>query len=85
MKKTIFFVLGFLIIAGQVFAETVKGPIKSVDAAKSEIVVTDSVSGSEKTVMVHPKIIATLQEGSVVNVSLKPGTSTADTLEVKIG
>ncbi len=85
MKKILLFVMGFLILTSAAFAEDLQGPVQSIDATKNEIVVKDSASGADKTVTVHPKIISTLRQGSVVKVSLKPGTSAADTVEVKVG
>ena len=85
MKKISLFVLGLLILTGSAFAEQIQGPIQSIDASKNEIIVKDSASGADKAVIVHPKIISTLQSGSVVRISLKSGTNAADTLEVKIG
>jgi hypothetical protein len=67
------------------FAEVVQGPIESIDRTKNEIVVKNKTSGADTVVLVHPKVISTLQNRSVVKVSLKPGTNTADTVEVKIG
>ena len=84
MKKVLLLIVGILILSGPAFAEEVQGPIRSIDAVKNEIVVNDGASGMDKTVTVHPKIISTLKEGSVVKVSLKPGTNAADTLETKI-
>lgn len=85
MKKISLFVLGLLILTGSAFAEQIQGPVQSIDASKNEIIVKDSASGANQAVIVHPKIISTLKPGLVVKVSLKPGTNTADTLEVKIG
>ena len=88
MKKISLLVLGSVFFMGAsitAFAEIVQAPVQSVDASKNEIVVKDNQSGAGRTVIVHPKIISTLHKGSVVKVSLKPGTNTADTLEVNIG
>ena len=85
MKKTALAILGFLIFTGSAYAEVVQGPVQSINTESSTIVVKDSATGMDKTVTVHPKIASTLQQGSVVKVSLKPGTSAADILEVKIG
>ena len=88
MKKIGVLVLGLSVLLGitpNVFADGVNGPVQSVNASNNEIVVRDGASGMDRTVTVHPKIISTLKPGSVVNVSLKPGTNTADTVEVKIG
>ncbi len=88
MKKVTVFVFGVLIITGFAatsFAEVVQGSIQSINVAKHEIVVKDKTSGANKTVIVHPKIMATLKNGTVVKASLKPGSNTADTVEVNIG
>lgn len=88
MKKSLFFILGLSVLLGitpSVFADGVNGPVQSIDASKNEIIVKDSASGANKAVSVHPKIISTLQPGSVVKVSLKPGTNAANTVEVEMG
>ena len=88
MKKIGVLGLGLSVLLGitpSVFADGVNGPVQSIDVSKNEITVKDSASGANKAVSVHPKINSTLQPGSVVKISLKPGTNAADTLEVKIG
>ena len=85
MKKMTPFLFGILVLTGFTavgFAEVVQGPVQSIDAAKNEIVVKDNASGADKTIIVHPKVAATLKTGAVVKVSLKPGSITADTVEV---
>ena len=85
MKKMSLFVIGFLILARPAFAEIVQGSVESINVAKNEIVVKDQISGTDKAIIIHPKVLATLQSGAVVKASLKPGSNTADTVEVKIG
>jgi hypothetical protein len=88
MKKIMSFIFGMLILVGFAatsFAEVVQGSIVSLNTAKNEIVVKDSATGSDKTIMVHPKVMATLQSGTVVKATIKPGSNTADTVEVNIG
>ncbi len=88
MKKIATFILAMLILTGFAsvsFAEVVQGPIESINTVKNEIVVKDKISGTDKAIIVHPKVIATLQNGVVVKASLKPGSNTADSVEVKIG
>ncbi len=88
MKKitsSIFAVLIFAGLAVSSYAEVVQGPIESIDKTKNEIVVKNKETGTDKAVIVHPKIIATLQNGTVVKASLKPGSNVADTVEVKVG
>ncbi|OIO37694.1 MAG: hypothetical protein AUJ71_04725 [Candidatus Omnitrophica bacterium CG1_02_49_16] len=82
MKKIALFVFGVVILtgfAGVALAEDVQGPVQSIDTAKNAIVVQG------KTIIVHPKVLATLKNGTVVTVALKPGSNTADTVAVKIG
>lgn len=88
MKKITSFVFGILILTGFAatsFAEVVQGSIVSLNAARNEIVVKDNATGTDKTVTVHPNVMVTLKSGTVVKASLKPGSNTADTVEVKIG
>lgn len=88
MRKIMVFMIGsaaLMAASATAFADQIEGQVQAIDTAKNEIVVKDKASGTDQTVTVHPKIIATLRQGSVVKVSLKPGTHAADTVEVKIG
>lgn len=88
MKNVGALILGLSLLiapAATVFADGVNGLVQSVNASRNEIVVRDTGSGADKTITVHPKIISTLRPGSVVKVSLKPGTNAANTVEVEIG
>ena len=88
MTKTVSFVFVMLVLTGFAttgFAEIVQGTVESINKAKNEIVVKNKVSGADQVIIVHPKVIATLQNGIVVKVSLKPGSNVADTVEVEIG
>ena len=78
---------GFLLLAGfttAAFAEEVKGTVKSIDNSKSEIIVNDSISGTDKIVAVHPKVLTGLKEGASVKASLKVGTNQAETISVEV-
>ena len=88
MKKISVFILGLVILIvlpAYVYAEEVQGQVQSINASNNEIIVKDSKSGADRAVTVHPKIASTLQQGSMVKISLKPGTNAADTVEVNIG
>ncbi len=73
------FSLSFLIPC---FAEQVQGLVESVDSSNHSIVVKDPVSGSGRSVRVHPKVISEVKKGSVVKATLKSGSDDADTVEV---
>ena len=65
-------------------ADQVQGFVESVDSSNNSIEIKDPVSGSGKTVRVHPKIISEVKKGSVVKANLKSGSDEADTLEVLV-
>ncbi len=64
------------------FADQVQGFIESVDSSNNSILIKDPVSGAEKTVRVHPKVISEVKKGSVAKATLKSGSDDADTLEI---
>ncbi len=64
------------------FADQVQGFVESVDSSNNSIAIKDPVSGTGKTVRVHPKVISEVKKGSVVKATLKSGSDDADTLEV---
>lgn len=66
------------------FADQAQGLIESVDSSKNSILIKDPVSGEEKTVHVHPKVIAEVKKGSVVKATFQSGSGDADTFEVLI-
>ncbi len=79
--------LSFALVLGSslpCFANQVQGLVESIDPSSNSILIKDPVSGAGKTVHVHPKVISEVQKGSVVKATLKPGSDTADTLEVVI-
>lgn len=75
------FALGFSLPC---FADQVQGLIESIDSSNNSILIKDPVSGAEKTVHVHPKVISEVKKGSVVKATLKSGSDNADTLEVLV-
>ena len=88
MKKSVsilFCLAAALGFAAAAFAEDVEGSIESVRASKNEVVVKDRWTGGEKTITVHPKVVANLKPGTIVKASLKPGSTAADTISVVVG
>ncbi len=66
------------------FADQVQGFIESIDSPNNLILIQDPVSGTGKSVHVHPKVISGVKKGSVVKATLKSGSDHADTLEVLV-
>jgi hypothetical protein len=66
------------------FAAEIQGHVQSVDVEKGEILISDS-NGASQSVIVHPNVMAALQPGTEVKVSLKEGSRTADMVEVVSG
>lgn len=60
----------------------VKGEIVSINTATNEVVIKDTKTNTEKTIMVSPKEIATLKKGEQVKAFLKEGTNTAEKIKV---
>ena len=65
----------------EVSVEVIRGKITSVDIAKNEIVVKENKTGTEKTIIVDPKVISSLKTGEDVKVTLKEGTSIASSVK----
>lgn len=85
MNKLSFFSLiaaGMLAFSTPAFAEQVQGRVDSIDRSANTVVINDPVTGSSRTVRVHPNVIADLQNGSVVKATLKSGSDDAATFEV---
>ena len=57
--------------------EVVKGKIVSIDAANGKVVIKEDVNGTDKTISVDPKTIASLQVGEKVKARLTAGTNNA--------
>jgi len=66
------------------FAEQVQGFVESTDSSNNSILIKDPVSGTGKSVHVHPKVFSDVKKGSVVKTILKSGSDEADTVEVLI-
>jgi len=58
--------------------ESIKGKITSIDTAKNEIVVKENKTGTEKTITVDPKVMASLKTDEDVKVTLKTGSNVAE-------
>lgn len=69
--------------AGGAPAETVTGRVVSVDRPRNEVTVSDDFSGTNRTVRVDSALIASIEEGSVVKVSLRAGTDAAESIVVR--
>lgn len=64
--------------------EIVKGEVVSIDAAKSEVVIKDEATSSEKTLTVENKDqLTALKVGDKVKARVKAGTTTAENVVVK--
>ena len=61
--------------------EIIKGKIVSVDAAKNEIVLKEKKTGVIKTIAVSPEQIASLKSDEDIKVTLKAGSSTAESIK----
>ena len=66
------------------YAQNIKGAVSSIDSAKNQIVINNIASGKSETVTIHPNILSGVTIGSIVNVTLKEGTTIVDTVEVEI-
>ncbi len=66
------------------FADQAQGLVKSINPSESSILIQDPVSGNEKAVRVHPKLLSEVKKGSVVKATFAAGSNTADTVEVLI-
>ncbi len=66
-------------------AEQVQGFVESVDSSNHSILIKDLVSGSGKSVRVHPKVISEIKKGSVVKANLQTGSDQADTVQILVG
>jgi len=60
-----------------VTAEIIRGKIISIDTAKNKIVVKENKTGTEKTIVIDPKVITTLRIDEQVKVTLKEGSNIA--------
>jgi hypothetical protein len=58
--------------------EIIRGKIISIDTTKNEIVVRENKTGTEKTITVDPKVIASLKTDEDVKVMLKAGSNVAE-------
>jgi hypothetical protein len=67
---------------GKPSVDVIKGTITSIDTAKNEIVVKESKTGAEKTIVVDPTIIAPLKVKDKVRVTLKSGSNVAEKVKV---
>lgn len=65
----------------EVATEIIKGKIISIDAVKNEIVVKEKKTDAEKVIMVDPKILSSLKVDGEVKVTLKAGSSTAESVK----
>jgi ribosomal protein S9 len=54
-------------------AGIIRGKITSIDTVKKEIEVKENNTGTEKTIMVDPKVIASLKTDEDVKVTIKAG------------
>jgi uncharacterized protein DUF1344 len=83
MKKSLFvpfIVAGSLAVSAPAFADTASGEIKSVDATKRELVLTDG-----KTFHVTKKVdLKTLKAGQTVNVTYKTKNTTMNASAVTV-
>ena len=87
MNKLSVVMLSFVLTLGfsfPCFADQVQGLVESIDSSNNSILIKDPVSGAEKVVRVHPKVILEVKKGSVAKATLKPGSDEADTLEVLV-
>jgi hypothetical protein len=75
------FVLAFSAVS---FADNVQGTIRSINHSSSTVTIADPVTGSSRTVKVHPKVLDGVDEGSIVKATLRSGTDEVDTLEVVV-
>ncbi len=62
--------------------EVIKGSIVSIDSAKNELVVKDNKTGTDKTVAVDAKILASLKSGENVKVKFEPATGKAKSVKI---
>ena len=62
-------------------ADVVRGTIISVDNGKNEIVIKDSKTGAEKTILVNPGDISSLKKGEEVKAKLQSGTNKAESIK----
>lgn len=85
MVLFVFSLVVFASFTAAAFAEEVKGSIESIYASQNTIVVSDQLSGMNKTVIVSSKVIPTLKKGSFVRASMQSGSNTAETLDVVVG
>jgi hypothetical protein len=60
----------------------IKGEVVSIDTAKSEAVIKNRKTDTEKTVVVDPQELSTLKQGEKVKVILKEGTNTAEKIKI---
>ncbi len=87
MNKLRVLLLSFALTLGisfPCFADQVQGFIEAIDSSNNSILIKDPVSGTGKSVHVHPKVISEVKKGSVVKATLKSGSDNADTLEVLV-
>ena len=61
--------------------EVIRGKIISIDTAKNEIVVKENKTGTEKTIVVDPKVTISLKIGEELKVTLNKGSNIAVNLK----
>jgi hypothetical protein len=66
------------------FADQVQGFVESTDSSNNSIVIKDPVSGTGKTVRVHPKVLSQVKKGSVVKATFPSGSENVETFEVVV-
>lgn len=66
------------------WADQVQGWVKSINSPDNSIVIEDPVSGGEKAVYVHPKVVSGVKRGSVVKATLRSGSDHAESVEVLV-
>ncbi|PIU40964.1 MAG: hypothetical protein COS99_07820 [Candidatus Omnitrophica bacterium CG07_land_8_20_14_0_80_42_15] len=62
--------------------DVIRGSVVAVDATKNEIIVKDSKTGVDKTILAGSNLTSSLKVGEEVKVMVKIGTNTAESIKL---
>jgi hypothetical protein len=63
------------------FVYVVRGPVVAIDAKKGMAVIKDSVSHKKHTIFLDSALLSRLKKGSVIQTTLRPGSSKAENVK----
>ena len=66
--------------ASEVLADDVRGAVRSVNPSTNEVVIADENSGKNKTVLVTPAVVHSLNKGLLVKATLRGNSNVAESL-----